>query len=276
MPAYFSGGSIQTPATRYMFIDGGYLQRLFSKMSERYFGGAPLDVEYHKLANGAKKVFYYDCLPGRKERESEEDFQRRVREREEHFEMLRGITGWHVQLGTVKGEGGKLRQKQVDTLLSVDMLAHSYRRNAAEIALVAGDLDFKPAVDALVQDGMYVILYFDQGHVSKELMASADDRRHLNIHAARGWLSDSFLSKYEIPVPSSSPADEVRGHKLLRQGTLADGKDAWLYQGPDGFFSLVFDLRDIRGSKMYVRGKSVDVVGKFTEDVFEKVSWREA
>lgn len=273
MPMIISGGNRHPEPTKYLFVDGAYLHRTLAKMSDRYFGGAPIDIDYDKLANGARKIFYYDCLPGRKEAEPEDDFRKRLADRSAFFEKLKDVRGWHVQLGTVKGEGDKLRQKQVDTMLSVDMLAHSYRRNASEIALIAGDLDFKPAVDALVQDGMYVILYFDKFHVSRELMASADDRRPLEIQTLRNWIEESFKAKYEIPTPHGTPDATYPGYELLRDGVLANGKWAKLYKCPEGF-SLVFEQDENRGYKTHIKGKSLELIERFSEDVYQKVAWR--
>ena len=38
------------------------------------------------------------------------------------------------------------------------MLSHAHRKNMHKTTLLTGDLDFKPLVDALVQDGMFVTL----------------------------------------------------------------------------------------------------------------------
>ncbi len=272
MAGYGGGGGRQPEPTKYLFVDGAYLYRTFARISDRYFGGVPLKVDYNRLADGARKVFYYDCLPGRRESDPDEAFKKRVEDRTAFFQRLRGIRGWHVQLGSIKGEGDKLRQKQVDTMLSVDMLAHSYRRNASEISLIAGDLDFKPAVDALVQDGMYVVLHYDKSHVSSELMASADDRRPIDIHSIRNWLEEGFKETCEIPTPHINSEEQAPGQELFRQGRFDDGKVVKLYKVPDGYW-LMFDHDDNRNQKLYVKGKSAEVVEKFTEDVFRKVTW---
>jgi uncharacterized LabA/DUF88 family protein len=267
------GGSSTPPPTKYLFIDGAYLTHALNRISERYFNRTPPEINYNSLADGARKIFYYDCLPGRREGESDSDFADRTAKRQAFFDLLKNERGWHVQLGTVKGEGNKLRQKQVDTLLSVDMLTHSYRRNASEIALIAGDLDFKPALDALLQDGMYTILYYDRSHVSRELMAAADDRRPLNLQSIRPWLVTGFQDAFQLPQVSSEPGDDpVKGHSIIKRGRLNDSRQMALFKGPNGF-TAVFESDSNPGYNYFTRASSLELVERFIEDYFDDFTW---
>ncbi|MBD2254416.1 NYN domain-containing protein [Nostoc parmelioides] len=47
----------------------------------------------------------------------------------------------------------KKEQKEIDIMIAVDMLTHSFQKNMDEATLLAGDLDFKPLIDALVLNG---------------------------------------------------------------------------------------------------------------------------
>lgn len=42
-----------------LFIDGGCLQQLISDVSEKYFGGKPININYSLLKGTFNKVFYY-------------------------------------------------------------------------------------------------------------------------------------------------------------------------------------------------------------------------
>lgn len=56
------------------------------------------------------------------------------------------------------------------------MLGHTYRRNMESAAFVAGDVDFRPLVEAVVTDGMYLSLFYEPRHTSPELIRAADAR----------------------------------------------------------------------------------------------------
>lgn len=259
-------------ATRYLFVDGAYLRGLLEDISARYFSGAPLDLDFARLSSGFKKTFFYDCLPGRRQAESEDEYQKRVVSQQTMFEKLRSIPAWHVYEGTVRGESGRLRQKQIDTMMAVDMLAHSYRKNASEVTLLAGDLDFKPVLDALVQDGMYVVLWYDKKHASRELIESADNRHPLSIQTISQWLTGSFRKKYPLPTPNSTPQNEVSDHRLVCSGLMSGGRRIELYQ-KGGSFAIVFEEGVNEGYKVYVKGDSRELAEKYVEDAYESFKW---
>ena len=136
--------------TRYLFIDGAYLRCVVERLSTQFWPNENLEINYATLASGFHKSFYYDCMPPKQKNELEEVFNQRHTDQQQFFQRLGLIRGFHVNTGSLRGEGGRQRQKQVDTMMAVDMLTHSYRKNASDITLLAGDLDFKPIVDALV------------------------------------------------------------------------------------------------------------------------------
>lgn len=270
--AMFGGGRAAPDPTRYLFVDGAYLRELIDDISARYFNGVTLEIDYRQLSSHFKKTFYYDCLPGRRQTETEEEYQKRLSKQEALFERLRRIAGWHVYLGTVRGEGGRLRQKQVDTMMAVDMLAHSYRKNASEVTLLAGDLDFKPVLDALVQDGMYVVLWYDRKHASKELIESADNRQPLSILTVSQWLTPRFRKQYPLPAPYSTPENEARGHVLVCDGTMESGRKIELYQ-KDGSYVIAFEEGANEGYRMYLKGSARELLEKYVDDAFESFHW---
>jgi uncharacterized LabA/DUF88 family protein len=45
-----------------------------------------------------------------------------------------------------------------------------------QATLLTGDNDFKPLIDALVQDGLFVTLMYPPDETSRELMQAADAR----------------------------------------------------------------------------------------------------
>lgn len=89
-------------------------------------------------------------------------------------------------------------------MIAVDMLTHSFRKNMDEATLLTSDLDFKPLIDALVQDGMYVSLWYSKGKTNYELVDAADSRQVLTIHTVWGWLTENFQKQVTLPVLSQS------------------------------------------------------------------------
>lgn len=143
---------------KYLFIDGAYFRKVLEHFSHSFFDGKQIPIAYHSIAADFYKTFYYDCLSPRKKAEDGEDYKARIKPQEEFFDSLRMLNGVHVYEGTSAGEEGKIRQKKVDTMIAVDMLTHSFRGNMDKATLLTGDLDFKPLVDALIQQGMYITL----------------------------------------------------------------------------------------------------------------------
>ncbi len=206
--AYFKSGSYQGPV-KYLFIDAGYLDKALEKFKNEIFNLDELKLDYAKVGKEYSKVFYYDCLP----KETNPDYK----QKKEFLESLRLIDNFHVFEGKIVGSNK--RQKQVDVLIAVHMLQHSYRGNMHEATLITGDLDFKPILDALLADGMVTTLFCDPRTTSKELMRSADMRRIINIEQIINWLPDA----YNMRVPSKilTPATATQSHlNVLEEGRV--------------------------------------------------------
>jgi uncharacterized LabA/DUF88 family protein len=188
--------------TTYVFVDGEYLQRRLDALGKEWFGG-PVQFDYSKLnppGSSVTKVFYYDALPAQKENEPDRDFNQRLAEKESFFKKLRSINGWHVHEGVSKRpRGDRASQKEVDVLIAVDMLTHTHRRNMDRVVFIAGDQDFRPLVDAVVREGMYVDLWFDPSSISTDLKYTADARRELRLFDFHNFLTDSFRVSHRVP-----------------------------------------------------------------------------
>ena len=161
--------------TSYLFIDGGCLRVFLGKVAETYANGSRLDISYATLTHGYDKVFYYDALPGRHLKELRDNYDIRVAPERELFKKLSLLDRFHVHEGEVRRASAKrgMEQKKIDVMIAVDMLTHTFRRNMQEATLLTGDLDFKPLIDALVRDGMFVNLWYPP-QAPEDLIASAD------------------------------------------------------------------------------------------------------
>lgn len=192
---------------KYLFIDGGALDSLLESLSAGLFNSEKLEIDYQILAEDYSKIFYYDCYPAQKTGESTADYEARIQPKSELFSLLRSLDGFHVYEGTSryrKRRGGQ-EQKQVDIMIAVDMLTHSFRRNMHAATLLTGDLDFKPLIDALVQEGMHVSLWYPKGRANYELVDAADSRRALTIWEVGRRLGQYYGYYMEQRLPQPSP-----------------------------------------------------------------------
>lgn len=122
-------------------------------------------------------MFYYDALPVREDGEAEKDHEMLVKPQKDMLDAVASVDRVHVYEGDARRRRKRgLEQKKVDVMLTVDMLTHAFRKNMHQATLLTGDNDFKPLIDALVQDGLFVTLMYPPDETSRELMQAADAR----------------------------------------------------------------------------------------------------
>lgn len=217
----------------YVFIDGAYLSAFAEKKGQEWFG-CPAEIDYATLStqlNGAR-TFYYDCLPARSENsETEAEFQKRLSERQVFFDSLRRLRGWHVSEGLAKWRKRKgTTQKEVDILIAVDMLTHTYRKNMEAITFIAGDLDFRPLVEAIVRDGMFINLRYGQGSIADELLDAVDFAQEITPFDLWAMCTDAWRRSTAIPQIETKMGPPHGG--VLEQGSRGGEILATMY-GPD-------------------------------------------
>jgi uncharacterized LabA/DUF88 family protein len=230
----------------YLFVDGAYLTRVLQEWGvawvDRPQEFAPSAVQ-NSLVVRYEKVFYYDSLAPLAPNESQQDFEKRRAKAEERFNYLRTFPGWHVLNGDAKHRGkglgrSQVEQKEVDVMIAVDMLTHTYRKNTDQMGFIAGDLDFRPLLEALVREGMYVDLICEPRSASGELKHAADRWHDLDfwqmlnivdpkVREQLGSPSFSTTSQHDPP-----PENSVAARGLLPNNHVA----AVLYRplGPSG------------------------------------------
>ena len=188
----------------YLFIDGGNLDSIANSFSKRYFNGNPIDLDYHKIGQKQhcrfKKVFYYHCLPLKKEGESDEDYKNKIKPQIRKLNQINSLNGYHVRTGTVRrGRKKQPIQKKVDTLITVDMLTYAFNKNIKKATLLTSDLDFSPLIDKVVEQGMYVDLWYQLGRTNEELIYAADSQKPLMLQDIYGWATETFKQQYPLP-----------------------------------------------------------------------------
>lgn len=233
MPLF--GGYAGPKEIDYLFVDGGALRGRIQNLSNRFFGGATLHINFNGLVGNYTKVFYYDALPVREDGESEDAYEARVKPQRELFDSAASTARLHVYEGDARRRRKRgLEQKKVDVMLTVDMLTHAFRRNMHRTTLLTGDNDFKPLIDALVQDGMFVTLWYPVDETSRELMQSADVRQPLDMRRISYLLTPESQRIFQIPkVENVNPATPIGPGEL--SSWEHDGKRCTLRKQYGGF-----------------------------------------
>lgn len=162
----------------YVFIDGAFLREFARaedvplinpwRLFERVGQGIP------GCHQGAR-FFYYDAI----------DEKAGATPIESYWDALALEKFTHLGFGKVKWARKRGRyQKQVDTLLSLDMIVGAFNKSYTSAVLIAGDSDFVPVIEEVRRLGIATYLLSansDRTTVSEELIASADEYRHFAL-----------------------------------------------------------------------------------------------
>ena len=186
----------------YLFIDGGCLRNILSDYSNLYFGGVPIDLNYAAFTSMFSKVFYYDAIPIKKENETDSVYTNRTKGIELLIEHLEDKDRFHIYLGKSHIRRKRIEQKQVDMMIAIDMLKHTYNRNMHRATLLTTDSDFIPLLDTLVENGMDVTLWYAKTSnciASKDLIKAADRRNRINIDQILKGSTIEFQEKFGLP-----------------------------------------------------------------------------
>jgi hypothetical protein len=97
--------------------------------------------------------------------------------------------------------------------------------------LLSGDLDFKPLIDALVQEGMFVTLWYPPRETAKELIAAADSSVPLHI----GDLHRSWVGTVPFVMPRISNEGSRGDFAPIIKTWSIDGVEAKLYKAADSY-----------------------------------------
>ena len=176
-----------------IFIDGGYLDVLTRDVFRIRIDSGRLSERITRIvAEGATepldllRTYYYDCLPYQSNPPTAEE-QERLRRKENRFNALRRLDSYTVRQGRLMLRGrdaqGRpiFQQKRVDLLLGLDFALLSAKSRITHAAVVSGDSDLIPAVEAAQQEGIATWLFhgpYQPGAstYAAELWTAADKR----------------------------------------------------------------------------------------------------
>lgn len=257
----------------YLFVDGGYLRKIAQRFGDVFLGGSELPINYGALGSRFTKCFYYDCLPAQRVNEAPETYEARVSEQRAQLGAIRSLHGWHVIEGVIAGKGSRARQKQVDVHIAVDMLTHSYRRNMHHATFVAGDQDFKPLVEAVVREGMFIEIWYEQSSASADLLDAADARRELNVYSFYGFVDPRFKNTHPLPTRTHSSLPVPATAKQERTGECAQGT-ATLYSNNGGYI-LLRRPTDGTGQPLHMSHADDELLERVSVSMDGEIVWQE-
>ncbi len=171
-----------------IFIDGGYIY----KLCKEHFKISKSDrVNYEKfvewISNSSEifRSYYYDCLPYQPAKPNKIE-RERMSNKQRFFFSLEKIPRFCVRQGKLvfRGYNNKNKplfiQKRVDLRLGLDLGFLVSKGKIEEVAIVAGDSDFIPAIEFAKREGVLVrLIHGPYETYHKDLWLAADERKEI-------------------------------------------------------------------------------------------------
>jgi uncharacterized LabA/DUF88 family protein len=245
-------------ATQYLYVDGGALRGRIKNLSEKFFGGITLNVDFKKLKGSFTKAFYYDAIPVQEDGEDDSKYGERLKPIRAIFKAALSTDGFHVYEGDARRRRKRgLEQRKVDVMLTVDMLRHTFMKNMLSATLLTGDGDFKPLLDALVELGMFVTLWYPEGETNQELIDAADSRYKLGWYDLHSLFTEESQKCFDIPHPAHQRPNAPRG-QLIYQWVAEDKSLGLHYLQADREFLLTRD--DDPSNTLHMKHASLELL----------------
>ena len=167
-----------------IFIDGAYLQHVLKDE----FGSPRVDFRklVGQMADGQEilRSYYYNCEPYQSNPPTAEERERFGKTQRFHY-ALDQIPRFQVRLGKLEFRGRNaqgnpiFQQKRVDIQMGVDLVLLAAKNSISDAAILAGDSDFLPAIDAAKPEGVVVHLYHGE-RPHHDLVARCDERTKID------------------------------------------------------------------------------------------------
>ena len=162
-----------------IFIDGAYLDHIQELPKREQIDFVSL---VHTIAQNIPilRVYYYHCPPRQYRNQSrrERDRYSRMHKFLERMQMLPNFEVRRGKLQEIRNDDDNVIdvvQKQVDVLLSIDLVHLASKRRITNAALVTGDSDFIPAIKLAKNEGVHITLWYSAAsEINRGLLAAAD------------------------------------------------------------------------------------------------------
>jgi uncharacterized LabA/DUF88 family protein len=167
-----------------VYIDGAYVQHTLRDE----FASATIHFGLlaQKVAGGREilRTYYYDCLPYQSQAPTAEE-RERFSKKQRFFAALRRNPRFQVREGRVEFRGNDatgrpiFEQKRVDILMGVDLALLAAKHQITDAAVIAGDSDFLPAIEAAKNEGVVVHLFHGRSP-HRDLVDCCDERTRID------------------------------------------------------------------------------------------------
>lgn len=159
-----------------IFIDGSYLDTIVrTELKDKRLNYASFIRSLRSDKYEHLRTYYYHCRPlSKSEGGGSEDIRKKMNK---FFSGLEKLPKFEIKFGELKIYNGFPKQKGVDVQLSVDLVRLSCRRHIQKAVIVAGDQDFKPAVQAAKDAGVLVKLIYSPKSISDKLLKTCDESK---------------------------------------------------------------------------------------------------
>ena len=173
-----------------IFIDVGYLGKLCTKNFRFGSGSGFLDyekfVQWVSSSSELLRAYYYDCLPYQSANPTPKE-RKMLSRKQKFFHTLEKIPRFCVRQGRLVFRGYDdtkkkpvFFQKRVDLRLGLDLGSLVSTGKIDEVAIVAGDSDFIPAMEFAKKEGVVVqLVHGPQGTYHQDLWLEADERKEI-------------------------------------------------------------------------------------------------
>ena len=168
-----------------IFIDGAYLQKISYQASITYRMDISKLVDWIAGDLPIRRVYYYDCLPYQSPQPTEEE-KDRFSKKQKFFQALESFDRMEVRLGRLEKRGEDragnplFNQKRVDLQMGLDFAFAALRQRIFYAALLSGDSDLCPAIEAAKNEGVITrLVHGASGTYHNQLWGIVDERREL-------------------------------------------------------------------------------------------------
>jgi uncharacterized LabA/DUF88 family protein len=162
-----------------VFIDGGYLDKVQESLKN-------IRMDYEKFSDilcenfTRFRTYYYHCMPYQENPPTLEQ-KGKYQSMSNFIHSLRKLPRFEVRLGRLERRGDGFKQKQVDTLIAIDLVKLSAKNQIKKAVLVSGDSDHVPAIRSAKEDFVLVKLCYMPGTVHSQLVDICDERLELGM-----------------------------------------------------------------------------------------------
>jgi hypothetical protein len=141
----------------------------------------------------------------------------------------------------------------------------------SKAVLIAGDVDFRPVVEALVRHGVFVDVWYHRNSFAQELPGAADFGHEIRFRDLYSWNTEAFQRAHRIP-----DEEQRRGNRfgqLVKAGSMA-GCQVELYKTQWGAGETRFDLWiATRHWESMVSDKDSDLIERYVAVQYAPIAW---